>query len=122
MKLLKKIGVGIISLGLISTFYMPEAKANLTVFEFTIPKDTPIVGGNKYALKLVTKVYTFSDKQAGKFLMKRVGSGKTFCKKYISNPKSLASFTECVARELGTDIMKDLIIEGISELKKEVRK
>ena len=70
----------------------------------------------------MTKVYTFSDKQAGKFLMKRVGSGKTFCKKYINDARSLASFTECVGRELGTDIWEDLIIEGISELKKELKK
>ena len=116
MKIFKKIGLGIISLGLISTFYMPEAKANLTVFEFTIPKDTPIVGGNKYALKLVTKVYTFSDKQAGKFLMKRVGSGNTFCASYIYNRKTLAKFIACVAVHLKDDAMSSLIEEYIDKV------
>ena len=114
MKAFKKIGLSIISLGLISTFYMPEAKANLTVFEFTIPKDTPIVGGNKYALKLVTKVYTFSDKQAGKFLMKRVGSGNTFCTKWITSESTLAAFTSCVEKKLGNDMMTGLINSAIS--------
>ena len=33
-KVLKKIGLGIISLGLISTFYIPEAKVGRTILEF----------------------------------------------------------------------------------------
>ena len=54
MKVLKKIGLGIISLGLISTFYIPEAKANLTLFEYTYPSYVPVLGGRTYAMKLLT--------------------------------------------------------------------
>ena len=39
-----------------------------------------------------------------------------FVKKYINDPRSLASFTECVARELGSDAMETLIIKAINEI------
>ena len=79
-KVLKKIGLGIISLGLISTFYIPEAKAgNLTLAEFN-------ANGTRYAIKLVTKFNASS----GKFLIKEVGSGKTNCKMYIGSVSQVA--------------------------------
>ncbi len=66
MKVLKKIGVGIISLGLISTFYIPEAKANKTIYEWKVPS-------GKYAVKTVNR--------SGKifFLLEYVGSGISQC-------------------------------------------
>ena len=86
-KVLKKIGLGIISLGLISTFYIPEAKAgNLTIAEFN-------ANGTKYAIKLVTKI----NASTGKFLIKKVGSGKTRCKTYIANVSQAATFSVCAA-------------------------
>ena len=39
MKLLRKIGTGIISLGLISTFYTPDAKATLTILKWEMPSN-----------------------------------------------------------------------------------
>ena len=113
MKVFKKIGLGIISLGLISTFYIPEAKANLTLFEFTLPDNVPVHGGRTYAMKLVTKFYLSGDKQAGMFLIKRVGSGKTYCKKYVSSVSQLISFLGCVENKLNSDIISGLIKEGI---------
>tara|TARA_B100000212_G_scaffold97770_1_gene71737 strand:+ start:83 stop:445 length:363 start_codon:yes stop_codon:yes gene_type:complete len=114
MKFFKKIGVGIISLGLISTFYIPEAKAgNLTLVEFTVPSSVPTTGGRKYAIKLVTKLYTSGNKQMGKVLIKRVGSGNTDCKTWISTPSQLASFTTCVAAKIGTDMMSSSIYDVI---------
>tara|TARA_Y100000991_G_C21714458_1_gene239400 strand:- start:125 stop:490 length:366 start_codon:yes stop_codon:yes gene_type:complete len=101
---------------LISTFYIPEAKANLTLFEYKYPNSTPVLGGRKYALKMVTKTYTFSNKQAGKFLMKRVGSGNTFCASYIYNRKTLATFIACVAAHLKDDAMSSLIEEYIDKV------
>ena len=87
MKIFKKIGLGIISLGLISTFYIPEAKAgNLTIAEFK-------ANGTKYAIKLVTKL----SPSTGKFLIKKVGSGKTNCKTYIGNVSQAATFSVCAA-------------------------
>ena len=109
MKVLKKIGLGIISLGLISTFYIPEAKANLTLVEFTVPSSVPTTGGRKYAIKLVTKFYSSGNKQMGKVLIKRVGSGNTDCQTWISTPAQLASFTTCVAAKIGTDMMSGTI-------------
>tara|TARA_B100000989_G_C19181662_1_gene319842 strand:- start:75 stop:428 length:354 start_codon:yes stop_codon:yes gene_type:complete len=115
MKVFKKIGLGFISLGLISTFYIPEAKANLTLFEFTYPNDFPVLGGRTYAMKLVTSLSgSPSDKQLGKFLMKRVGSGNTFCTKWITSVSTLAAFTSCVEKKLGNDMMTGLINSAIS--------
>ena len=105
MKVFKKIGLGIISLGLISTFYIPEAKANLTVFEFTYPDYFPALGGRTYAMKFVTS----NNLNSGKYLMKRVGSGNTFCIKRITSVSTLAAFTSCVERKLGNDMMSRLI-------------
>ena len=95
MKVLKKIGLGIISLGLISTFYIPEAKAgNLTVVEFD-------ANGTRYAIKLVTKFNASS----GKFLIKEVGSGKTNCKMYIGTVSQVARFSACAAAKVsGVDV------------------
>ena len=116
MKVLKKIGVGIISLGLISTFYIPEAKANLTLFEFTVPDDVPVHGGRTYAMKMVTKLYPVgSDKQIGKFLIKRVGSGNTSCTRWVDSPSAAVSFMSCVSGKLGSDLMDDLIFQAISQ-------
>ena len=109
MKFFKKIGLGIISLGLISTFYIPEAKANLTISEYTFPDDIPVLGGRTYAIKMVTKIGT----STGKFLMKRVGSGNTFCKKYIGSKSQLVAFQSCVAKKLGSVVMSDLINAAI---------
>ena len=104
MKVLKKIGLGFISLGLISTFNISEAKANLTLFEYTYPDSHPVHGGRTYALKLLT-----SRLNVGKYRMKRVGSGNNFCTMWISNPSQLATFQSCVARNLGDDILTPLI-------------
>ena len=113
MKVLKKIGLGIISLGLISTFYIPEAKANLTLFEYTYPSSVPVLGGRTYAIKRVT---SFNSPHFGKFLMKRVGSGNTFCKKYILSPSTLAAFISCVERKLGNESLTPLINASVNAL------
>tara|TARA_Y200000002_G_scaffold278155_1_gene232306 strand:+ start:140 stop:478 length:339 start_codon:yes stop_codon:yes gene_type:complete len=88
MKVLKKIGLGIISLGLISTFYIPEAKASETVIEF---------------LAADTKNYAIKQKSNGQYLLKKIGSGNQQCKMYLSDPvlgifqiEILESFVECV--------------------------
>jgi len=94
MKIFKKIGLGIISLGLISTFYIPEAKANQTIVEFD-------ANGTKYAIKLVTR-YSAS---FGKFLFKEVGSGKTSCKTLIRSVAEAAAFSACAAAKVnGVDV------------------
>ena len=111
-KVLKKIGLGIISLGLISTFYIPEAKANLTLFEFEYPSSVPVLGGRTYALKKVTSISSYGSSQ---YLMKRVGSGNTFCKKYISSVYQLISFLSCVENKLSSDIMHGLLTEVITQ-------
>ena len=91
MKVLKKIGLGIISLGLISTFYIPEAKAgNKTILEFD-------ANGSRWAVKLVTQY----NANFGKFLFKEVGSGKTSCKTLIGSVADLAKFNACVAAKIG---------------------
>ena len=91
MKVLKKIGLGIISLGLISTFYIPEAKAgNQTILEFD-------VNGTTYAIKLVTQF----NANTGKFLLKKVGSGNTSCKTWITSVADLTKFNACVAAKIG---------------------
>ena len=90
MKIFKKIGLGIISLGLISTFYIPEAKANETIVEFD-------VNGTTWAIKLVTR----SSLDTGKFLVKKVGSGSTSCKKWVYSPSTLLQFQTCVAAKIG---------------------
>ena len=94
-KVLKKIGLGIISLGLISTFYIPEAKAgNLTIAEFN-------ANGTRYAIKLVTKL----NASTGKFLIKEVGSGKTNCKTLISSVAQAAKFGACASAKIsGVDV------------------
>ena len=111
-KVLKKIGLGIISLGLISTFYIPEAKANLTLFEFEYPSSVPVLGGRTYALKKVTSISSYGSSQ---YLMRRVGSGNTFCKKYISSVSQLISFLSCVENKLSSDIMHGLLTEVITQ-------
>ena len=95
MKIFKKIGLGIISLGLISTFYIPEAKAgNLTIAEFN-------ANGTKYAIKLVTKL----NASTGKFLIKEVGSGKTNCKTWIRSAADATKFGACAAAKVsGVDV------------------
>ena len=109
MKVLKKIGLGIISLGLISTFYIPEAKANQTLLEYTYPSSVPVLGGRTYAIKLVTS-YSLSQ---GKFLLKRVGSGNTSCKMWIANEAQLDKFVACTEKKLGSDVMNGLIEKAI---------
>ena len=109
MKVLKKIGLGIISLGLISTFYIPEAKANLTLFEFEYPSYVPVLGGRTYAIKRVTPF----NLNSGKYLIKRVGSGNKDCQMWISSVSTLAAFTSCVEEKLGNDMMTPLIISAI---------
>ena len=104
MKVFKKIGVGIISLGLISTFYIPEAKASETVIKF-LARDG--------------KIYAIKQKSNGQYLLKKIGSGKQQCKMYISNPVSgviepaLESFVECV---LTKAIPVNKTIEEISQI------
>ena len=95
MKIFKKIGLGIISLGLISTFYIPEAKAgNLTIAEFD-------ANGTRYAIKLVTQF----NANSGKFLIKEVGSGKTNCKTLISSVAQAAKFGACASAKIsGVDV------------------
>ena len=95
MKIFKKIGLGIISLGLISTFYIPEAKAgNTTIVEFP-------ANGSRYAIKLVTQI----NPNTGKFLFKEVGSGKTSCKTYIGSVAQLTTFSACAAAKIdGVDV------------------
>ena len=95
MKVFKKIGLGIISLGLISTFYIPEAKAgNLTIAEFD-------ANGTRYAIKLVTQL----NANTGKFLFKEVGSGKTSCKTLIGSVADATKFSACAAAKInGVDV------------------
>ena len=110
MKVLKKIGLGIISLGLISTFYIPEAKAgNLTLSEFTVPSFVPTTGGRKYAIKMVT---SSTNPNNGKILLKRVGSGNKDCQMWVSNAAQFVSFIGCVEAKIGTDLFNDYMLEG----------
>ena len=85
MKVFKKIGLGIISLGLISTFYIPEAKASQTLVKFD-------VNGAQYAIKLKTN---------GQLLIKEVGSGNQQCKMYVNNYASANAFKQCVIGKFG---------------------
>ena len=55
MKLLRKIGTGIISLGLISTFYTPDAKANLTILKWEMPSNE-LSGGRSYSTKIKNRL------------------------------------------------------------------
>tara|TARA_B100000575_G_C22799773_1_gene472156 strand:- start:265 stop:600 length:336 start_codon:yes stop_codon:yes gene_type:complete len=103
MKIFKKIGLGIISLGLISTFYIPEAKASETVIEF-LAEDT--------------KNYAIKQKSNGQYLLKKIGSGSQQCKMYLSNPyfgilerELLDNFVDCV---LTKTIPVDPTIEEIT--------
>ena len=94
MKIFKKIGLGIISLGLISTFYIPEAKANQTIVEFD-------ANGSRWAIKLVTRF----NANYGKFLFKEVGSGKTSCKTLIGSVADATKFSACAAAKInGVDV------------------
>ena len=112
MKVFKKIGLGIISLGLISTFYIPEAKANLTLFEYTFPDDIPVQGGRTYAIKLVTKM----GPNTGKFLIKRVGSGNKDCVKWIYDEATVRSFVSCINKKLDSDLLNGLIETSINSV------
>ena len=112
MKVLKKIGLGIISLGLISTFYIPEAKAgNLTLYEFTVPSFVPTTGGRNYAIKMVTSSTT-TNFNNGKFLLKRVGSGNKDCQMWITNTAEFVSFIDCVKAKIGTDLYNDDMLKA----------
>ena len=65
---------------------------------------------------MVTKKYDLTDeKQFGKFLIKRVGSGKTYCTRWISSTSELIKFMSCVNGKLGSDLMNDLILQAISQ-------
>ena len=99
MKVLKKIGVGIISLGLISTFYIPEAKASKTIVEFRN------VDGELYAIKL---------KNSGQHILKKVGSGRQECKMFIINNLLLSKFMECVGDSVGYFPDYDLVYDLLS--------
>ena len=105
MKVLKKIGVGIISLGLISTFYIPEAKANLTVFEFAN-------NGTSYAIKKVDD--NDFPPPYGIYILKKIGSGNKKCKTLIGTPSQLTSFINCVEAKIGTDMVSSTIYDLIS--------
>tara|TARA_B100000161_G_scaffold165086_1_gene117966 strand:- start:41 stop:370 length:330 start_codon:yes stop_codon:yes gene_type:complete len=106
MKVLKKIGVGIISLGLISTFYIPEAKAgNLTIAEFD-------ANGTRYAIKLVTKL----NANTGKFLFKEVGSGKTSCKTLIGSVAQAARFSACASAKVSGVDVESFILSSIKNV------
>ena len=105
-KVLKKIGLGIISLGLISTFYIPEAKAgNLTVVEFD-------ANGTRYAIKLVTQI----NANTGKFLFKEVGSGKTSCKTYIATVAQAAKFSACASAKVSGVDVESFILSSIKNV------
>ena len=51
MNLLRKIGTGVISLGLISSFYIPESKANPTILKLEMPSNE-LSGGRSYPTKI----------------------------------------------------------------------
>ena len=51
MNLLRKIGTGVISLGLISSFYIPESKANPTILKLEMPSNE-LSGGSSYPTKI----------------------------------------------------------------------
>ena len=106
MKIFKKIGLGIISLGLISTFYIPEAKAgNTTIIEFP-------ANGTRYAIKLVTQF----NANAGKFLFKEVGSGNTSCKTYIGNVAQLTKFSACASAKVSGVDVESFILSSIKNV------
>ena len=106
MKVLKKIGLGIISLGLISTFYIPEAKAgNLTIVEFD-------ANGTRYAIKLVTQI----NANTGKFLFKEVGSGKTSCKTWIGSIAQLTKFSACASAKVSGVDVESFILSSIKNV------
>ena len=86
MKVFKKIGLGIISLGLISTFYIPEAKASITLVEFYDAE------GTRYAIK---------QKSNFQYILKKVGSGNKQCKMYIYTEEMAEEFKTCVLLKVG---------------------
>ena len=57
----------------------------------------------------MTNWSAFINGNAGKFLIKRVGSGNTDCVKWINSPSQLTSFITCVATKLGNDLLEGLI-------------
>tara|TARA_B100000282_G_C31629009_1_gene442966 strand:+ start:179 stop:562 length:384 start_codon:yes stop_codon:yes gene_type:complete len=105
MKVLKKIGLGIISLGLISTFYIPEAKANQTIVEFD-------ANGSRWAIKLVTRF----NANYGKFLFKEVGSGKTSCKTLIGSVAQAARFSACASAKVSGVDVESFILSSIKNV------
>ena len=64
---------------------------------------------------MVTKLYSSDNKQIGKFLMKRVGSGNTDCVKWISNEATVRAFVSCINKKIGSDLMKGLVEAAIIE-------
>ena len=112
MKVFKKIGLGFISLGLISTFYIPEAKAgNRTLYKFTVPDEFPLSRGRTYVIKLVTNFSFSGDKQTGQYLLKKVGSGKTDCEQFVYSDSTFVSFLNCVQSKLGPGPFENLTLE-----------
>ena len=108
MKVLKKIGLGIISLGLISTFYSPEAKAGQTLVEFVN------IDGREYAIKkLNDNNYPFF---FGQYILKRIGSGKKQCKTTIKDEKDLLTFISCINVKLGNTSMNETILSAFEEI------
>ena len=67
MILLRKIGAGIISLGLISTFYTPDAKANLTILKWEMPSNE-LSGGRSYSTKIKNSLLAHGGSKTHKYL------------------------------------------------------
>jgi|AACY02.8.fsa_nt_gi hypothetical protein len=88
MKLLRKIGTGIISLGLISTFYTPDAKANLTILKWEMPSNE-LSGGRSYSTKIKNS------------LLAHKGSGKV--RGWHNNWEKVSSYRTCHKHKFDRD-------------------
>ena len=107
MKVFKKIGLGIISLGLISTFYIPEAKARQTLLEF-------VNNETEYAIKKVgDDYYPFI---YGQYILKKIGSGNQQCKTNIITERDLSTFITCITKKLGNTSNNVKIISAFEEI------
>ncbi len=84
MNLLRKIGTGVISLGLISSFYIPESKANPTILKLEMSSNE-LSGGSSYSTKIKNSLLAHEGSGKNKDLGHKnweKGSGSGMCHKH----------------------------------------
>ena len=82
MKVLKKIGLGIISLGLISTFYIPESNANPTILKLEMPSNE-LSGGRSYPTKIKNSLLAHHKNNSDAGAMRRAKKNNSKCHKHV---------------------------------------